>query len=57
MHMALVELQTALSRVYGRHAPDVLIYGSQARGDATQASDVDVLLLYSQPVLRGQVIA
>jgi predicted nucleotidyltransferase len=46
VRLALRELQKALLDLYGKEAPELLLYGSYARGDATPASDVDVLLLY-----------
>jgi predicted nucleotidyltransferase len=54
---ALRELQTALEALYGAAAPTILVYGSQARGEAGSASDVDVLLIYGQPPRRGSEIA
>jgi uncharacterized protein len=53
---ALRDLQAALRRMYGRRAPRLLLYGSYARGDAIQASDVDVLLLYPQRTPPGSEI-
>jgi predicted nucleotidyltransferase len=54
---ALMELQAALTSLYGADAPAILLYGSQARGEAGSASDVDVLLIYGQPPRRGSEIA
>ena len=53
---ALRELQAALRQLYGVQAPQVLIYGSYARGEANEASDVDVLLLYPEKVSAGSEI-
>jgi predicted nucleotidyltransferase len=52
----LLHLRTALQGIYGKQTPQVLIYGSHARGEANSASDVDVLLLYPKAVGRGQEI-
>lgn len=43
---ALEELRTYLLSKYGQHAPQVMVYGSYARGDENPESDVDVLLVY-----------
>jgi predicted nucleotidyltransferase len=53
---ALAELRTALSALYGEHSPAIIVYGSQARGDATPESDVDVLLVYRDAVRPGREI-
>jgi predicted nucleotidyltransferase len=53
---ALAELQNALRKIYGSHAPALLVYGSYARGEASTDSDVDVLLLYSREVQPGHEI-
>jgi uncharacterized protein len=57
VRMALRELKAALDSLYGPDAPAMLVYGSQARGEASKTSDVDVLLVYSQPPRRGHEIA
>ena len=53
---ALAELCTALQELYGQNAPVAILYGSHARGEATEASDIDVLLIYPEAVKRGQEI-
>ena len=53
---ALRDLQAALLEMYGRQAPHVLLYGSYARGEADEDSDVDVLLLYPGQVAAGREI-
>lgn len=54
---ALHELEAGLENLYGLAAPAILVYGSQARGEANTLSDVDVVLLYAEPPLRGREIA
>jgi predicted nucleotidyltransferase len=46
----LRELKGALEDLYGERLAKLVLYGSFARGDATDASDIDVLV-----VLRGEV--
>jgi len=50
---SLDELQSALGSLYGTEAPSIVLYGSQARGDATEHSDIDVLLIYPTKVTAG----
>ena len=46
----LHELRVQLEPVYGDRLVRLAVYGSHARGDATEGSDIDVLV-----VLRGDV--
>jgi predicted nucleotidyltransferase len=46
----LDELKQRLSDLYGDRLAELVLYGSQARGDADEDSDIDVLV-----VLRGDV--
>ena len=48
----LQQLRRRLEALYGRRLAKLVIYGSQARGDAAPGSDIDVLV-----VLRGTVHA
>lgn len=55
MHQAelkaiLDELKQRLSDLYGDRLVELILYGSQARGDAEDGSDIDVLI-----VLKGEV--
>jgi uncharacterized protein len=53
---ALQDMVKALPKIYPVNMPQVLVYGSWARHEATSASDVDVLLLYPSNVHPGQEI-
>jgi len=46
----LTELRNYLAGLYGERLADVVLFGSQARGDAVDGSDIDVLV-----VLKGKV--
>ena len=46
----LAELRTRLQTLYGPRLVKLVLYGSQARGDAEPGADIDVLV-----VLRGDV--
>lgn len=44
------ELKPRLQALYGDRLVEMILYGSQARGDAVDGSDIDVLV-----VLKGEV--
>ena len=46
----LAELREKLQAQYGERLVNVILFGSQARGDATPESDIDVMI-----VLKGEV--
>ena len=50
LHTILKELRARLEELYGERLEKLVLYGSQARGDAEPDSDIDVLV-----VLRGEV--
>ena len=46
----VAELRQGLQSLYGKRFRDLLLYGSYARGEADEGSDVDLLLLLEGPV-------
>jgi len=56
VQIALKELQEYLAKIYGRRLRGIYLYGSYARGDFRQDSDVDVLIALEGLVSPGQEI-
>jgi len=49
-------LRKGLEELYGDRFRDLLLYGSYARGDQREGSDVDLLVLLDGPVDTGREI-
>ena len=47
---ALGEARRRLQAIYGDRLRRVILYGSRARGDATETSDVDLLVVLDGPI-------
>lgn len=52
----VAELRKGLEDLYGKRFYDLLLYGSYARGEQREGSDVDLLLLLEGPVDTGREI-
>lgn len=46
----LAEIRRRLAAVHGDRLRGVILYGSEARGDARPDSDIDILVLLADPV-------
>lgn len=49
LHQLLLKLHIQLEELFGEHLKEVILFGSYARGDAEEGSDVDVLVLVDLP--------
>ena len=52
----LSQLKTQLQNLYGDRLVNLVLFGSQARGDAVFGSDIDVLVVLTGPVKLGEEI-
>lgn len=52
----LAELKTKFEEIYGDRLVQMVLFGSQARGDAHRGSDVDVLVVLKGTVNAGEEI-
>jgi predicted nucleotidyltransferase len=52
----VAELRKGLEELYGTCFRDLLLYGSYARGEQREGSDVDLLVLLDGPVDTGREI-
>jgi len=46
----LSEIRLGLEGLYGDRLKGLVLYGSQARGDAEEGSDIDVAVILSEPI-------
>lgn len=52
----LEECKKALKEEYGNKLKDIILYGSWARGTATEDSDIDLLIILDGEILPGKEI-
>ena len=52
----LAELRPRLEALYGHRLVNTILYGSQARSDSEEGSDIDVLVVLEGPVDPGEEI-
>jgi uncharacterized protein len=52
----LQELQQALLTFYGNRLINLILFGSHARKEATEDSDIDILIILQDPISPGDEI-
>jgi len=52
----LKEFREEIEKLYGKRLKRIILYGSWARGDATEESDIDVLIVLGGKVIPGKEI-
>jgi len=53
----IAELRRQLMAIYGKRLVRLVLFGSQARGQAEAGSDIDLLVVLQGPVKPGEGIA
>ena len=53
----VTELRQYLEKLYGDRLLQMVVFGSQARGDAVEGSDIDILVILKGSVNPGKEIA
>ena len=56
LKLVLDEFKIELRRLYGDCLKDIILYGSYARGDARDESDIDVMVVLRDMVTPGREI-
>jgi predicted nucleotidyltransferase len=56
LKVILDEFKSEVKKLYGSRLKDIILYGSYARGDASSASDIDVMVVLSDEVVPGREI-
>ncbi|MGB9714804.1 MAG: nucleotidyltransferase domain-containing protein [Thermodesulfovibrionales bacterium] len=52
----LKEFKEEIEKLYGKRLKSIILYGSWARGDATEDSDIDVLIVLEGKIIPGKEI-
>ena len=45
IHTLLIQYLSEIQKIYGAHLKSVILYGSYARGEETEESDIDVIVV------------
>ncbi len=56
LRQILAEYRERLAELLGEDLDSIVLYGSQARGDAVEGSDIDVLCVMKKPFDYGELI-
>ncbi len=57
LNTLLQEARKLLENLYGNRLNKVILFGSQARGDSSLSSDIDLMIVLKGPVHPGEEIA
>ena len=49
MNLLIREIADLTNRIFPNEKPDIILFGSYARGDAQEDSDIDLMILISAP--------
>ena len=49
----LGEFKAKIKKLYGNKLKDMVLYGSWARGEATEDSDIDLLIIFKGEIVPG----
>ncbi len=52
----LDEFRAEVEKLYSKKLKDIVLYGSWARGDATEESDIDLLIVLQGKVIPGKEV-
>ncbi|MBM4086196.1 MAG: nucleotidyltransferase domain-containing protein, partial [Planctomycetes bacterium] len=52
----VTQFRSRVERLYGKRLKEVVLYGSWARGDATDDSDIDLLVVLEGEVAPGREV-
>jgi len=56
IEQVLREFRGEIEKLYGKRLRDIILYGSWARGDATEDSDIDLVIILEGKVIPGKEI-
>lgn len=57
LRQILIEMRSRFQELYGTRLVEMVLYGSQARGDEESGSDIDVLVVLKDDVSPAEEIA
>lgn len=56
MEKVLGEFRAGIEKLYGKRLRNIILYGSWARGDAREGSDIDLAIILEGEVIPGKEI-
>lgn len=52
----VTEFKNEIKKLYGKKLKTVILYGSWVRGEATEHSDIDLILIFEGKIIPGEEI-